>query len=238
MQPAFEKTKKELGATAKCDEDVLSYIAFPEVDSAFFKDREAGFPAKAEPVASPSASAPTTAPSVPAQPPAPVYNPNVIPPNPTQTVRGVQPFAATYQPPHLAMGGGVSCEGTFQLTVNGKTYEVGVEKAKSSGAVPVASVPAAAPAPAAAPVPTATPAPVAAPAPVGDGNAVPSPMPGNVFKVECTVGQSVNAGDVLLVLEAMKMEIEVSAPSAGTVKSIAVSVGAAVNTGDILVTLG
>ena len=68
--------------------------------------------------------------------------------------------------------------------------------------------------------------------------AVNSPMPGNIFKVECTVGQSVKAGDVLIVLEAMKMEIEVSAPVDGTVKSISAVVGATVNTDDLLVTLG
>ena len=62
-------------------------------------------------------------------------------------------------------------------------------------------------------------------------------MPGNVVKVECSVGQSVKAGDVLVVLEAMKMEIEVSAPSGGTIKSIAVSAGATVNTDDQLVVL-
>ena len=61
---------------------------------------------------------------------------------------------------------------------------------------------------------------------------------GNVVKVECSVGQSVKAGDVLIVLEAMKMEIEVSAPADGTVKAIAVSAGTAVNTDDLLVTLG
>ena len=65
-----------------------------------------------------------------------------------------------------------------------------------------------------------------------------SPMPGNIFKVECKVGQAVNAGDVLIVLEAMKMEIEVAAPCAGTVKAIAVNVGGTVNTDDLLVTLG
>ena len=62
--------------------------------------------------------------------------------------------------------------------------------------------------------------------------------PGNIFKVECSVGQSVKAGDVLIVLEAMKMEIEVSAPVDGTVKSVAVNVGGTVNTDDLLVTLG
>ena len=65
-----------------------------------------------------------------------------------------------------------------------------------------------------------------------------SPMPGNVFKVECKVGDSVKAGDVLVVLEAMKMEIEVSAPVDGTVKAISAVVGTTVNTDDLLVTLG
>ena len=65
-----------------------------------------------------------------------------------------------------------------------------------------------------------------------------SPMPGNIFKVECSVGQAVKAGDVLVVLEAMKMEIEVSAPVDGTVKSISAVVGTTVNTDDLLVTLG
>ena len=78
----------------------------------------------------------------------------------------------------------------------------------------------------------------AAAAPAAGETAVKSPMPGNIFKVECSVGQTVNAGDVLIVLEAMKMEIEVSAPVAGTVKAVAASVGTAVNTDDLLVTIG
>ena len=101
---------------------------------------------------------------------------------------------------------------------------------------------AAAPAPAAAPVAAApaAPAPALAPAaaPAAGETAVKSPMPGNIFKVECSVGQSVNAGDVLVVLEAMKMEIEVSAPVAGTVKAVSAAVGTAVNTDDLLVTIG
>ena len=106
-------------------------------------------------------------------------------------------------------------------------------------AAPVAAAPAAAPAPAPAPAPAAAPAPAPAPAAVAAGEtAVNSPMPGNIFKVECTVGQSVKAGDVLIVLEAMKMEIEVSAPVDGTVKSISAVVGSTVNTDDLLVTLG
>ena len=104
------------------------------------------------------------------------------------------------------------------------------------------AAPAAVPAPApvaAAPAPAPAPAPAAAPAaPAAGETAVKSPMPGNIFKVECSVGQAVNAGDVLVVLEAMKMEIEVSAPVAGTVKAVAATVGTAVNTDDLLVTIG
>ena len=105
--------------------------------------------------------------------------------------------------------------------------------------------PAAAPAAkkAAAPAPAAAPA---APA-VDEGELVAvmmaaiaedSGMSPNSFKVECKPGQAVKAGDVLVVLEAMKMEIEVSAPVDGTVKSVAVNVGATVNTDDLLVTIG
>ena len=106
-------------------------------------------------------------------------------------------------------------------------------------AAPAAAAPvAAAPAPAATPAPAAVPT-AAAPVAVAAGEtAVKSPMPGNIFKVECSVGQSVKAGDVLVVLEAMKMEIEVSAPVDGTVKAVSAVVGTAVNTDDLLVTLG
>ena len=106
-------------------------------------------------------------------------------------------------------------------------------------AAPVAAAPVAAPAPATASRPRRRSAPAAAPAAVAAGEtAVNSPMPGNIFKVECSVGQAVKAGDVLVVLEAMKMEIEVSAPVDGTVKAVAATVGTAVNTDDLLVTLG
>ena len=119
--------------------------------------------------------------------------------------------------------------GSFQIT-----------NIAAAPAAPVAA-PAAAPAPVAAPAPAApaaAPAP-AAPAAVAAGEtAVNSPMPGNVFKVECKVGDAVKAGDTLVVLEAMKMEIEVSAPVDGTVKAISAVVGTTVNTDDLLVTLG
>lgn len=110
----------------------------------------------------------------------------------------------------------------YNITVNGKQFNVGVERV-GEGSAPVATA-------AVAPV-------VAAPVSGGGGTPVNSPMPGNVFKVVCSEGQAVSEGDLLLVLEAMKMEIEVAAPSSGTVGSIAVAVGAAVNTGDVLVTL-
>ena len=118
----------------------------------------------------------------------------------------------------------------YKVTLNGRTYEVEVEAGK---AMLTDEYEAFAPAPAAPAAPAAAPA-----APAAGETAVKSPMPGNIFKVECSVGQSVNAGDVLVVLEAMKMEIEVSAPVAGTVKAVAASVGTAVNTDDLLVTLG
>ena len=119
--------------------------------------------------------------------------------------------------------------GSFQIT--------NIAAAPAAPAAPVAA-PAAAPAPVAAPA-TAAPAPAAAPAAVAAGEtAVNSHMPGNIFKVECKVGDTVKAGDTLVVLEAMKMEIEVSAPVDGTVKSVSAVVGTAVNTDDLLVTLG
>ena len=251
LEPEFEKTKKELGSVAKSDEDVLSYIAFPQVAMAFFKDREAGFPKKEEPKKA-AAPAPAKAETAPlpawqghvyyARVPAPMSN--------GYTARPIEPFAASYQPPHLVMGNREDCSGVFTVTIDGKPFQVSVERADGPAA-PVAAAPVAAPvaapAPAAAPVapaPAAAPAPAPAPAaapvaaPAAGETAVKSPMPGNIFKVECQVGQSVKAGDVLVVLEAMKMEIEVSAPVDGTVKSISAVVGSTVNTDDLLVVLG
>ena len=119
--------------------------------------------------------------------------------------------------------------GSFQIT------NIAAAPAAPVAAPAAAVAPVAAPAPAA---PAAAPAP-AAPAAVAAGEtAVNSPMPGNIFKVECKVGDAVKAGDTLVVLEAMKMEIEVSAPVDGTVKAVSAVVGTTVNTDDLLVTLG
>lgn len=131
----------------------------------------------------------------------------------------------------------------YKVTLNGRTYEVEVEAGKAMlldeyeaivpAAAPVAA-PAAAPAPVAAPA--AAPAPAAA-APVA-GEAITAPMPGNILKVNVTPGQAVKEGDVLVVLEAMKMENEILAPKACTVKQVLVSKGATVDTGATLVVLG
>ena len=121
----------------------------------------------------------------------------------------------------------------YNVNVNGTMYEVTVEEIVG-GAAPVAA-PAAAPAPVAAPV--AAPAPVAA-APAGAGEKVAAPMPGNILAVNVANGQAVKTGDVLFVLEAMKMENEIMAPCDGTVSSVSVQKGATVNSGDLLCVIG
>lgn len=113
----------------------------------------------------------------------------------------------------------------FNITVNGKAYDVAVEEV-SGGSAP-AAVPAAAPAAAAAPVP----APAAAPA---NGTAVKAPMPGNILDVKVSAGDTVAEGQVLMVLEAMKMENDIVAPKAGKVASISVKKGDTVNSNDAL----
>jgi len=122
---------------------------------------------------------------------------------------------------------------TYNVYVNGNAYVVQIEEAGASVAAPVpvpVPVPVAAPAPASAPVT----APAAAPVAAGD-NTVTCPMPGTILSVAVKAGDSVKAGDILMILEAMKMENEILAPEDGVVASVAVAKGAAVNTGDVLV---
>lgn len=128
----------------------------------------------------------------------------------------------------------------YNVTLNGKIYEVDVTESDAI-VTGVSQVPfvAAAPAPiAAAPVaaPVAeAPAAPAAPAPVSaDGTQVKAPMPGTILAVKKNVGDAVKAGDVIVVLEAMKMENDIVAPCDGTVKSINAPKGTTVNTDDVL----
>ena len=122
----------------------------------------------------------------------------------------------------------------FAITVNGTSYEVEVEEiggAPTYAAAPVAAASAPAAAPKAAPKHAA---PAAAPA---GAEAVKAPMPGNINDVRVKAGQSVKKGDILLILEAMKMENEIMAPRDGVVASVNVSKGATVSTGDLLLSL-
>ena len=129
----------------------------------------------------------------------------------------------------------------YKVTLNSRTYEVEVEHGKAIlldeyeaiAPAPVAAAPAAAPV--AATAPAAAPA---APVVTGAGEAVNAPMPGNILKVNVQNGQAVKAGQVLVVLEAMKMENEIMAPKDGTVTQVLVSKGSTVDTGAPLVVIG
>ena len=120
----------------------------------------------------------------------------------------------------------------YVVTLNGKNYEVEVEETDAvitavTDAAPAAPVAAAAPA-----------APAAAPASAADGQKVLSPMPGTILSVNVSVGSAVKVGEVILILEAMKMENEIVAPCDGTVKQLAVQKGSTVATDALLAVVG
>ncbi len=131
----------------------------------------------------------------------------------------------------------------YNVTVNGTVYEVEVEEVFGGASAPV-SMPAAAPAPVqAAPAPSAKPAetPKAAPAPsakLGAGTPVTAPMQGTILKVAVSNGAAVKKGDLICLLEAMKMENEIFAPCDGTVTSVTASAGQTVATGETIATIG
>ncbi len=140
----------------------------------------------------------------------------------------------------------------YNITVNGATYEVLVEEVGGAQAatpvvvsqpvftapqaVPVAPVAAPQAAPAAAPAPQAAPASKAAPQAQG-ATTVTAPMPGTILQVKVTAGQAVKKGDVICVLEAMKMENDIPAPCDGVIASVTAQKGASVAAGDILASL-
>ena len=128
----------------------------------------------------------------------------------------------------------------FSVTVNGNVYDVEVEEIGAGAPAAAPAAPAAAPAPVATPAaPKAAPAAPKAAAPAGTAGAVSvsAPMPGNILKVNVTAGQAVKKGDIICVLEAMKMENDIPAPQDGTIASVNVQKGASVNSGDVLVTM-
>ena len=118
---------------------------------------------------------------------------------------------------------------TYTITVNGTAYEVTVEEGAGSGAAPVVKSAA----------PVAAPKPAAAPASSGAVGAVKvnAPMPGKILAVKANAGQAVKKGDVIIVLEAMKMENDIVALEDGTIASINVNVGDSVETNQTLVTI-
>ncbi len=129
----------------------------------------------------------------------------------------------------------------YRITVNGNTYDVSVEEvngAFSPDSPAPAAMPAPAPVAAAAPVPAAAaPAPKTQTSGAKGGISIKSPMPGNIFDIKVSVGDKVSVNQVVIVLEAMKMENEIMAPRDATVSQVAVAQGASVDTGSPLVVL-
>ncbi len=134
-----------------------------------------------------------------------------------------------------------SVEGNIaNVAVNGVSYQIEMEKPVAATPKPAAPKPAAAPAPKAAPAAPqpAAPKPAAAPAPATDGKALKAPLPGVINDIKVAVGDQVTEGQVVLILEAMKMENEITAECSGTVTAISVNKGDSVMEGTVLLTIG
>lgn len=127
----------------------------------------------------------------------------------------------------------------FRININGKEYLVEMEElgVEGTAAVTPAAIPAA-PAVPAAPVPALQPAPAPAPIPAGEGLMVEAPMPGNVLSVQVKVGDQVKEDQVLIVLEAMKMENEIVAPKNGVITAVYVEKGTTIDAGKPIVMIG
>ncbi len=120
----------------------------------------------------------------------------------------------------------------YNVNVNGKTYQIEIEEVENFDPKK-AQTPSAPAAPAAAPAPAQAPA----AAPAAGGNTVSCPMPGTILDVRCSEAATVKKGDILFILEAMKMENEIMSPCDGTVRGVSVSKGASVDTGAVLCTI-
>ena len=124
----------------------------------------------------------------------------------------------------------------YNITVNGTTYEVVVEEVGSVDSLPTYTAPIPTPAPVATPVVKTVAPKTVAPASAG-AHDVTAPMPGTILDVKVSVGQTIKKGDVICVLEAMKMENDIPSPKDGTVASINVQKGSNVNANDVIITL-
>lgn len=129
----------------------------------------------------------------------------------------------------------------YKVTLNGKTYEVEVEHGKAillDEYEAIAPAPAVAPAPVeSAPVPSAPAKSAPAPVSIADGETISAPMPGNIIRVDVKEGDKVTSGQVLVILEAMKMENEIVATKDGTIAQVVTSKGAVVETGSPLIVI-
>ncbi|MBR4223392.1 MAG: biotin/lipoyl-binding protein [Oscillospiraceae bacterium] len=115
----------------------------------------------------------------------------------------------------------------YNITVNGKTYDVEVEETGSAPSAPVQAAPAA-----------PAPAPAAPKAATGSGTPVKAPMPGNILDVKVNVGDTVTSGQVIVILEALKMENDIVASASGKITSLNVKKGDTVNSDDVIATIG
>lgn len=127
----------------------------------------------------------------------------------------------------------------YRVNVNGKVYEVEVEEITAGGQQTVAAAPAPTPvAPKPAPVaPAPAPTPVPAPKAAATGEIVEAPMPGTIVDIKVKVGDTVKEGDLVAVIEAMKMETDLFSTKSGVVTAVNAGKGASVNTGDAIITL-